>query len=214
MRYIILCGGEYPKWKTPRQLLTINEECILDRTIRLLRSCGVKDIAISTNNEKFNGYKVNIIHHSNSFVSGKSGYWVDAFPLTDEPVCYIFGDVVFSPQAIYTIVNTEAKGIKFFASAPPFDKRYIKRWAEPFAFKVNDTEHFAQAIQRTKELQDKGMFNRVPIAWELWQVIKGTDINVIDYTNYDIINDITCDVDGPEDIMALEREYNRLWQNI
>ena len=45
MRYIIMCGGTYPKWgDTPRQLLKLpSGETIVGRTIRLLRENGVTD---------------------------------------------------------------------------------------------------------------------------------------------------------------------------
>ena len=47
-------------------------------------------------------------------------------------------------------------------------------------------------------------FDRHPIAWELWQVIKNTELNKIDYSNYTVINDYTCDIDKPEDAEKLE----------
>jgi hypothetical protein len=114
------------------------------------------------------------------------------------------GDVVFSPQAIRTIVKTRTKGIEFFASAPPFADNYSKEWAEPFAFKVNDFWKLHQAKVKTEQLAMQGAFKRPPIAWEFWQVVKGTEINVIDYTNYTVINDYTCDIDKPEDIKKFE----------
>ena len=104
---------------------------------------------------------------------------------------------------MYTIINTQTDGIEFFASKPPFDKRYIKQWAEPFAFKVVDNERFANAVNEVKRLQDARRFKRVPIAWELWQVIKGTPLNIIKYDNYISINDYTCDIDKMEDIEAI-----------
>ena len=55
-------------------------------------------------------------------------------------------------------------------------------------------------------LENRGYFARRAIAWELWQVIKGTPLNVIDYTNYTVINDWTCDIDEPEDIEKM-REF-------
>ena len=64
---------------------------------------------------------------------------------------------------------------------------------------------------KTKELQNGGWFRRVPIAWELWQVIRNTQLNVIDYENYTTINDYTCDVDNEADLKKiLEKmgEYN------
>lgn len=202
MKYILLCGGKYTNWETPRQLTQLGPERLIERTIRLLRECGAEDIAISTNHPAFDELGVEIIHHSNPFVSDGDnrieGHWVDAFPLRSEPTCYIFGDVVFSKRAIQTIVETETDDIEFFASAPPFALNYFKRYAEPFAFKVTDTNHFRAAISEVK--QNISKFNREPIAWELWQVIKGTEYNVIDFNNYIKINDFTCDIDTPADV--------------
>ena len=205
MKYIILCGGSYPRWQAPRQLTELNGEAIVARTIRLLRENGVYDIAISSHDPVFNLFGVPVLRHENAFVDGhgQSGEWCDAFYPTDEPVCYLFGDVVFSPAAIRKIVETETDDIEFFASAPPFTPEYPKHWAEPFAFKVCNTERFHQAIEDVKRLAKAGAFNREPIAWELWNVIKhGPDGNVnrILFNSYTVINDYTCDIDSPDDV--------------
>lgn len=209
MQYIIMCGGEYKKWDIPRHFIKIKGETLVERTIRLLRENGVTDIAISSNNPMFNQFGVPVIRHENNYVAIEYnnclGSWYEAFCLTDEPVCYIFGDVVFSEAAIKTIVKTKTDRVEFFASAPPFDNRYIKKWAEPFALKVQDQEHFHKALKICKQMEDYGFFARKPIMWELWQVIMRTPINVIDYTNYTIINDWTCDIDSPEDAKLIER---------
>ena len=125
------------------------------------------------------------------------GYWCECFYPTGEPTCYIFGDVYFSPEAIKTIVETETDDIEFFASAPPFSKDYPKKWEEPFALKVANTEHLKNAVKWT--IENAGSFYRKPIMWELWQVIKGTPLNVILH-NYIAVNDYTCDIDRLEDI--------------
>ena len=44
MKYIIMCGGRYRVWETPKHFLEIKGEPIVARTIRLLRECGVDDI--------------------------------------------------------------------------------------------------------------------------------------------------------------------------
>ena len=200
MKYILLCGGmnskEQKRFDKPRHLLEIKGEPIVARTIRLLRENGVEDIAISTDApEFFEGFDVEIM---------KCKYdelWLAAFIRLNIPVCYLFGDVVFSPVAIKKIVETETEDIEFFASAPPFPTIYKKRWAEPFAFKAKDTQRFFDAIGQTRILHIVyKAFKREPIAWELWQVIKRTPLNIIDYTNYTVINDYTCDIDEPEDI--------------
>ena len=214
MKYIIMCGGKYDKWEEPKHLTKINGEPIVARTIRLLKANGVEDIAISSNDDRFAAFDVSLLKHRNPYRLPKDSDaktpWLDAFyPMTDS-VCYIFGDVVFSPRAIQTIVRTETDSIEFFASTKPLADIYPKRWAEPFAFKVVDTERFFKAIEQTKKLDEEGQFKRQPVSWELWQVIKGTPLNVVDYTNYTVINDYTCDIDTPEDIKLFERiVFNR-----
>ena len=206
MRYIIMCGGSY---QFPRHFTQIRGETVVARTIRLLREAGVEDLAISATDPRFEAFGLPVLRHFNDYecLDGyhtSGGSWVNAFYPTDEPACYIFGDVVFSPEAIRTIVNTPANGIAFFASAPPLSPRFIKRWAEPFAFKVEDQRRFRAAIDFVNANLDTGIFRRHPIAWELWQVIRGRDVREIDYDSYTTINDYTCDVDEPEDAPRIE----------
>ena len=172
MKYVICAGSS--AIDPPKQLLKVNGEVIIERTIRLLKENGVKDIIVSSSNPLFDKY--------GRLDYDSSGDWVNCFPPIDEPVCYIFGDVYFSPEAIKTIVEMDTDSIEFFASAPPFSEYY----------------RFRAAIRTTKSL--KPLFNRHPISWELWQVIKGTPLNEINYTNYTVINDYSCDIDYPEDI--------------
>ena len=195
-----MCGGDYHT-DIPKQLRDIKGEPIVARTIRLLRENGVEDIAISSNDERFEGFGVPVFHHKNEF--GNGGHWLEAFYPTNDPVCYIFGDVVFSENAIKEIVETDTDSIEFFASSLPFDERYFKRWAEPFAFKVRDTNLFQISISIAIFAAESGKFKREPIAWELWQVIKNTPYNDIDYTNYHTINDWTCDCDCEEDYQKI-----------
>lgn len=196
-----MCGGHYgPFANNPRQLIEVNGEPVVARTIRLLREAGIDNIAISSNDSRFDNFGVEVLHHKNDFGIDKSAYWVDAFYPTDEEACYIFGDVVFSENAIRTIVNVVTNDIEFFASAPPFAPEYPKKWAEPFAFKVVKQKHFRESIETSKELFNRGLFRRMPIAWELWQIIKNTELNKIDYKNYIVINDKTCDIDYEKDI--------------
>lgn len=209
MKYILLCGGKYGDY--PKQLLKVMGERILERTIRLLRSYGVEDIAVSTNSNIVEGVAmkngVPVLRHDNDYQYGGNQHkWLKAFYPMDEPVCYVFGDVYFSEDAIRQIVRTETDSIQFFASAPPFSDRYMKTWAEPFAFKVMDPELFFQKIEECHKYDLEGRFHREAVSWELWQVIKGTELDVIDYTNYHAINDYTCDIDNEEEAAEFERK--------
>lgn len=210
MKYIIMCGGKYGNF--PKQLIRIMGERIVERTIRLLRAYGVKDIAISTNSVYFNEVamrlRVPILSHENDYEYGheERHCWLKAFYPMTTPVCYIFGDVYFSEDAIRQIVKTETDQIQFFASAPPFHDKYPKNWAEPFAFKVQNPELFFSKIEECHRYDLEGKFHREAVSWELWQVIKGTKLDEIDYTNYHAINDYTCDIDDDVEALKFERE--------
>lgn len=206
MKYIIMAGGDYSYWDKPKPMAELNGEPIIARTIRLLREAGVKDIAISSNNPVFKRFGVPVLKHNNPFtVVGEEcfGYWVDCFYPTEEPACYIFGDVVFSPNAIRTIVEYDTDDITLFGSKKPFAPEYPKPYREPFAYKVANQKRFRNAIAEVKELHDIGVFKRHPIAWELWAVICGTPPNKIN-KSYVGINDYTCDIDNPSEISLYE----------
>lgn len=179
----------------PKHLWKINKETTLIRAIRLLRGLNENNIIISCNSPIFAEFGTIVLQPDDP----KPACWLDgAFPILDEdPVTYIFGDVFFSPNAMKTIVETEVSDVEFFASAPPFSHDYPKKFAEPFAFKVNNVQHFREAIDETKRLWQEGILKRC-ISWELWQVIKGTPLNHIDYSNYTVINDYTCDIDNKD----------------
>ena len=204
MQYIIMCGGPTLDEVTPRPLRVVNGEVLIERTIRLLRCYGVTDIAISTTDDRFKKYGVPLLKHDN-YIPGKEYHWLHCFYPTTRPVCYIYGDVYYSPYAIQTIVTTHRNDIEFFASAPPFSPYYTKHSAEPFAFKVVDHKRFRECINKTLALNAQHKFKREAISWELWQVICGTRLNHINYTNYVVINDYTADVDSDAQGLLLEQ---------
>lgn len=204
MKYIIMCGGSYCDWETPRHLSLFKGETLVERTIRLLRENGVEDISISSNSDHFDELGVPVLNHKNNYTVPDGGSWSECFYPTKKPTCYLMGDVVFSPDAIKKIVRTETDSVMFFASAPPFSWRYIKPYAEPFAFKVVDQKRFRAAVNFTIANEKTGIFRRRPIAWELWQVLNGEDVKTINFKNYVAINDYTCDIDRPEDLALLE----------
>ena len=213
MKYILMCGGRYDEFTTPKQLLKVNGEVIIERTIRLLKENGIKDIAISTTNPAFDYLEVPKLKHNNTFIheyknEKAKGWWLDAFYPTDEPTCYIWGDVYFSEAAIKTIVETETDDIELFGSMPPFADNYVKRWIEPFALKVFNTNHLKESIQKTKELAIEGKTWRTnPIIWELWTVIKDVPLQTKadEYIyNYTAINGYTIDVDDADDVIKIE----------
>jgi choline kinase len=207
-----MCGGEYKIFQTPKHLSVINGERLVDRTIRLLKENGVKDIYISSNNPIFDTCGVPRLEHTNTYVNnGKSntGYWLDAFYKVNEPVCYIWGDVYFTDNAIKTIVNYKTNKNIFFGTSDALNE-YHNNWGEPFAYIVNDYITFYKGIDDVKKLKDEGKCIREPVVWELYRYLHGLDINVQRITtDYVCIDDGTMDVDSPKELEELKSKLEK-----
>ena len=210
-----MCGGFYQNFETPKQLSVVNGERVVDRTIRLLKENGIKDIYISSNNPIFDSCKVPRLEHHNSYKYKDNqikGYWLDAFyPYLDESdkVCYIFGDVYFTEEAIKTIINYESDGNILFGTGVAKNEAH-RNIGEPFAYKVNNYKEFIDGINAVKKLQDEGKTIRVALVWELYRYLNNLDVNiqqVLDDT-YICIDDGTIDIDSPEQIERLNKRFS------
>lgn len=204
MKYVIMCGGKYGNFETPKQFTKIKGERIVDRTIRLLRENGIDDIVITSNNPVFDSCGVKRVEDKrNDFSQDKSwtnmkGWWLDAFHDFNEPCCYLFGDVCYSERAMKLIIESNTDTSLLFGSNPTSSEGYlVKTWYEPFAFKVVDFKTFFKGIREVKSLYEKGKVNRHPIAWELYRHLNGLDINSNAVESHFVcINDYTTDIDN------------------
>ena len=208
MKYIIMCGGEYEKFQTPKHLSIVKGERLVERTIRLLKENGIEDIAISSNSPLFDGLGVPRLEHNNTYkqINGtQEGYWLDAYYPMQDPVCYLYGDVYYTKQAIKTIIDNKDKGNILFGTSIARNELH-QNWGEPFAYKVNDPVSFFKGIEAVKKLQDEGKTKRMPVSWELYRYLNGLDVNIQRITNnYIDIDDGTMDIDYPEDIKELNK---------
>lgn len=208
MKYIIMCGGEYEKFQTPKHLSIVKGERLVERTIRLLKENGIEDIAISSNSPLFDGLGVPRLEHNNTYkqINGtQEGYWLDAYYPMQDPVCYLYGDVYYTEQAIKTIIDNKDKGNILFGTSIARNELH-QNWGEPFAYKVNDPITFFKGIEAVKKLQDEGKTKRMPVSWELYRYLNGLDVNIQRITNnYIDIDDGTMDIDYPEDIKELNK---------
>lgn len=210
VKYIILADSSVG-FEIPRQLSVVCGEPIIKRTIRLLKENGIKDILITSHDKRFDNLGVERYEpkHNDWNAEKKTGYWLNAFPieLLNDPICFLFGDVYYSENAIKTIVETPTESTLFFCSYDNKDKKYIKHHDEPLAYKVQDYELFKKHIKIVKKLKDKGKCCREPIVWELYRSINGQYINEHKMTNnYIAINDESCDIDTIEDIKSLNKK--------
>ena len=214
-KYIILADSSIG-FETPRQLTKINDETIIERTIRLLKENGIKNIIITSHDKRFDNlgatrYEPLYNYYVPNYMDYKlnKGYWLNAFPieLLNEPITFLFGDVYYSENAIKKIVETKAKNNLFFCSYENKNEKYIKCYDEPLAYKVVDYITFKEHIDRVKTMKDKGLCCREPIVWELYRSLNNQDINIHKMTNnYIAINDESCDIDTINDIISLRKK--------
>lgn len=211
MKYIILAYSNDVTFDKPRQLVEVNGEPLVKRTIRLLKENGINDILITAKDKRFDNLgatKYEPLHNSYDYVN-HTGYWIDAFPieLLNEPICFVWGDVYFSENAIKKIVETKTKSTLFFCAYNNNSNKYIKEHDEPLAYKVVDYELFKEKIKEIKKLKDQGKCCREPIVWELYRLIHNQDINEhIMTTDYVAINDESCDVDSVSDLEKIKEK--------
>lgn len=209
---IIMCGGYYEKFKEHKALSEINNEPLVARTIRLLKENNIDDIYISSNEEIFDNFGVPRLEHENTYkqVNGKQeGYWLDAYYPTDKPCIYLHGDVYYSEDAIKKILNLNPSVNMFIGNQWALNENHDKV-GEPFGWIIVDQKKFREAIDKTKKLQDEGKCDRMPVSWELYQVLNGHDVNGFDISTdtYLPISDITDDIDCPGQIKKLEDRIN------
>lgn len=210
MKIIIMCGGYYENFETPKQLSIVNGETLLERTIRLLKENGVTDIYVSSNDPRFEKYAPRLEHNNSyEYKDGKIyGYWVDAYYPMDEPCIYLHGDVYYSENAIKKILNLNPSVNTFIGNEIARNKEH-KNWGEPFGYIVVDQKKFRKGIEDTKKLQDEGKLERgYAISWELYRVLNGLDPNkqyILDET-YLSIDDETIDVDAPFQVEELNKK--------
>lgn len=210
MKYIIMCGGNYD-FSEPKQFTKVlDDERIIDRTIRLLKENGVEDIAISTNNDAFASCGVPLLKNAQNNWSDiekdktKRGYWLDAFYPYQDSCVYLYGDVFYTERAIKSIVatvNTEKKKNILYGSAIALNKLH-KNWGEPFAYIVNDMPTFRAGIEAVKKLQDEGKLLREAITWELYRYLNNLDVNIheVKEDTFYAIDDATDDLDKAEKV--------------
>lgn len=214
MKYVIMCGGNYKDFDEPKQMTRVHGERLVDRTIRLLREAGAKDICITSLDIRFESCGVPVLKHENNFVVKNDetvhGFWLDAFypHFTDDTqVTYLFGDVWFTKAAIETIVNAHVTQNTLVGN-----KTAMNEWhaniGEPFAYIVTDYRTFMEGVEAVKAMHAQKLLLRHPIVWELYRYLNGLDVNIqtILPETYICIDDGTIDIDRPEEIERLGEE--------
>lgn len=186
-KYIIMAAGTGTRWNNylgvPKHLIEFNGETLLGRTTRLLKENGITDYVITCANSRYKEY-------GPTAAQTKYDCEIDRFEetLTNGPICYLYGDVYYSENAIKQIINTETEDVLFFGH----------EW-EIFAIKIKNRDLFFTHKKRVKDLYLSGEISRC-IGWEVYRSMHNIPFSEhIISDRYIKIIDETDDIDYPEE---------------
>lgn len=195
MKYVIMAAGKGERWNNylgvPKHLIEINGENLLARTTRLLKENGISDYVITGSDERYSQYG-KLVPQTNNDCE------IDRFEpsIVDGTVCYLYGDVYYTDEAIKTIINTETDDITFFGSED-----------EIFAIKIKNIVSFFNHKNKVKKLYLDGEINRC-IGWEIYRSLNNIPFDKHIITEkYVKILDGTDDIDFPHDYEKFKSKW-------
>lgn len=203
IRVVILCAGKDEKWNkqsdVPKQMIVLNSEPLLYRTIRLLKENNITDILVSVREKD----QFILPQGVNEFVNTKNDYDISCFTGVEElqPDICLFGDVYFSDDAIKKIVN----------GSENFYGRYgagkVKRFnGEMFALKFSLLVW--GAIYKLLEKRKRGDIQKPLQSWHIYRYMQGIPLYEHRINgNWCDIDDCTDDFDNLNELVKWKEVY-------
>ena len=211
-RAILICAGEATRWAghrdTPKHLIEIEGERLIDRTVRLLRERGVEQIFIVVR-EKSKAYEVEGATQWVATLNPEQNADADKFLSSRElwnpkgRTLFFYGDCYFSDEAMDTIVGHRREQWVLFCR-PDASEITGKPWGECFAHGIYDKDLtvLEKMLRYVADQHVTGITHRSG-GWELYRAMvgrKGLDLMEHRMSDHFIeINDWTEDFDYPED---------------
>lgn len=221
MRAIIIAAGDGTRWGDylgiPKHLAPVDNEPILNRTVRLLKENSITDIIVVGPDD--DRYK---IPHSKLFVPTRNPSYGDADKFLsseslwnlDGETITLFGDVFFTNEAVKTIVNIDRQTWTVFGrekSSNITGGAYGEIFAHYFTSKdipkhKESLDILVEAVKKKDAKKGSG--------WEHYKVmqgVRGRDIRrskIIIDSNFVEINDFTEDFDFPDDYDRFIKRWN------
>ena len=208
---LILCAGEAKRWNNyldvPKQLISINGETLLDRTVRLLNSKELYEINIISNDERLK------VSNKNFFRPTKFEWIVETLlstqSLWNKNTIVLLGDVFFTQDAINTIDNLK-KTLHIYGRYGASVHTHTP-WGEIFALSFQQSD-WKKIISNAEGVILRARLGGRGKLWELYRSIAGFPYNehLIEDEIFISINDFTDDFDFPEDYKTNIKRYEYL----
>ena len=189
MTYIIMSNGTGSRWQNynniPKQLIKINNETLLQRTVRLIKNNSANSrIIITSKNKQLQTQGAQL------YTPLQDKLEIDRFTyeLISDNVCFLYGDTYYSTLSVQTIINTPTNDILFFGN----EKRI-------FAVKVGDSKLMKTHIDNVRQLFLQEKIDNCK-GWHLYQSYANLPWGSKKITDkYILINDETQDFNNPNE---------------
>jgi len=199
MKYIIMANGKSKRWNNynniPKQMIEINGETLLQRTVRLLKKYDASSsIIITSKDERCT------VNGAVKYEPLQDSLEIDryCYELIEPDICFLYGDTYYTNYAIKKIVKEPTKDLLFFGN----EQRI-------FAVKVNDAALMKRHIDNVKKLFQDGVIKDC-IGWQLYQSFMQLGFAEKKITdNYVLIHDITRDFNYPKEYKVFIKLLNR-----
>jgi hypothetical protein len=208
MRAIIMCDGRAIRWyndiqnqiwgNRTKQLVEVDGEPILHRTVRLLHENGIEDIWITSHKEEHEVEGATRFEpecNFDKFYAAK-GLWK-----TDGVTLFLYGDVFYTKKAIREIIELPVNDFLFFGRFAV--SSLTGHGGEIYAVKIcRESGHvkFREAVLLIYVWKEIGRGKNS--AWEILRYMNGARGNdIYEHTmqpNFVEIDDLTDDFDTPE----------------
>lgn len=196
MKYIIMADGKGSRWNnyngTPKHLININGETLLERTVRLIKKYDDKSRVIITSHDPRYEVEGAIRYEpKNNIIE------IDRFTkeLIEDNICFLYGDTYYSEEAIKLVINKRLEDITFFGT-----------YKSIVAIRINDSAIFKKHLEKVRSLYINGKIDEC-IGWQIYQSYANIPFKTkeIDEKYYVVIADETMDFNSPNDFNELIR---------
>lgn len=190
MKYLILCGYlDSDKKSSNLKIHTVNEEPLVNRTIKLLKNSNVTEIFIVSDKDSYRSTNRDVKLIKLDY--GNSNFVIDEFFNINEPVCYLFGDVYYSQSAIKQIVNTETTDVDLFVAND-----------NCVCFKMIDYDRFFRSIKEVRRRFNGGYIKTASL-WSIWEDLQDVPQRKKQFDNFVELNDYTFAIKSEHDLRIL-----------
>lgn len=189
-RFIIMADGKGNRWEgsKPKHLIEVDNEPLIQRTIRLL---GDEDIIISSHNN----YNFAPRYEPNDNIFEIDRFYSNREIWTND-TCFIYGDVYYTENAIKKIKDP-IKNIAFYGRRK---KNKLKKYGEMFAIRViNPFDQFKLVLEVLRDKEKKGLVRGLG-----WDVFK-----LYNRRNFVELDEMCEDFDKIEDLVKWADFYEK-----